>query len=199
MDDKFFDLKKEKQDRILNGALKIFALNGYKNGSTDVIVKEAGISKGLLFHYFGTKQELYRFLRDYSIRFLQLEIRSNVSASETDYFTIWRQILSSEESIMEQYPYMIAFLESAQMETDPDAFDREEERRDSRDVYAAALQNADYVRFNPEVDIKAVEDMLHFTRNSVQRKLMFKDMMDAGVYVQQVSHYFDMMAKITYV
>ena len=50
MDDKFFDLKKEKQDRILNGALKIFALNGYKNGSTDVIVKEAGISKGLLFH-----------------------------------------------------------------------------------------------------------------------------------------------------
>lgn len=199
MDDKFFDLKKEKQDRILNGALKVFALNGYKNGSTDVIVKEAAISKGLLFHYFGTKQELYRFLHDYSIRFLQLEIRSNVSASEKDYFTIWRQILSSEESIMEQYPYMIAFLESAQMETDPDAFDREEERRDSRDVYAAALQNADYVRFNPEVDIKAVEDMLHFTRNSVQRKLMFKDMMDAGVYVQQVSHYFDMMAKITYV
>ena len=199
MDDKFFDLKKDKQDRILNGALKIFALNGYKNGSTDVIVKEAGISKGLLFHYFGTKQELYRFLHDYSIRFLQLEIRSNVSATETDYFTIWRQILASEESIMEQYPYMIAFLESAETETDPDTFDPEEGRKKRRDVYSAATQNADLVHFNPEVDIKAIEEMLHFTRNNVQRRLMFKDMMDAGIYVQQVSHYFDMMAKLTYV
>lgn len=199
MDDKFFDLKKEKQDRILNGALKIFALNGYKNGSTDVIVKEAGISKGLLFHYFGTKQELYRFLRDYSIRFLQLEIRSNVSASETDYFTIWRQIIASEESIMDQYPYMIAFLESAENETDPDTFEPEDEKKRSRDVYSKALQNADFVHINPEVDIKAIEEMLHFTRNNVQRKLMFKDMMDAGIYVQQVSHYFDMMAKLTYV
>ncbi|SEQ11365.1 MULTISPECIES: TetR/AcrR family transcriptional regulator [Butyrivibrio] len=199
MDDKFFDLKKEKQDRILNGALKIFALNGYKNGSTDVIVKEAGISKGLLFHYFGTKQELYRFLRDYSIRFLQLEIRSNVSASETDYFTIWRQIIASEESIMDQYPYMIAFLESAETETDPDTFEPEDEKKKSRDVYSKALQNADFVHINPEVDIKAIEEMLHFTRNNVQRKLMFKDMMDAGIYVQQVSHYFDMMAKLTYV
>jgi AcrR family transcriptional regulator len=199
MDDKFFDLKKEKQDRILNGALKIFALNGYKNGSTDVIVKEAGISKGLLFHYFGTKQELYRFLRDYSIRFLQLEIRSNVSGSETDYFTIWRQIIASEESIMDQYPYMIAFLESAETETDPDTFEPEDEKKRSRDVYSKALQNADFVHINPEVDIKAIEEMLHFTRNNVQRKLMFKDMMDAGIYVQQVSHYFDMMAKLTYV
>ncbi|MBQ1458735.1 TetR/AcrR family transcriptional regulator [Butyrivibrio fibrisolvens] len=199
MDDKFFDLKKEKQDRILNGALKIFALNGYKNGSTDVIVKEAGISKGLLFHYFGTKQELYRFLRDYSIRFLQLEIRSNVSASETDYFTIWRQIIASEESIMDQYPYMIAFLESAETETDPDTFEPEDEKKKSRDVYSKALQNADFVHINPEVDIKAIEEMLHFTRNNVQRKLMFKDMMDSGIYVQQVSHYFDMMAKLTYV
>lgn len=199
MDDKFFDLKKEKQDRILNGALKIFALNGYKNGSTDVIVKEAGISKGLLFHYFGTKQELYRFLRDYSIRFLQLEIRSNVSGSETDYFTIWRQIIASEESIMDQYPYMIAFLESAETETDPDTFEPEDEKKRSRDVYSKALQNADFVHINPKVDIKAIEEMLHFTRNNVQRKLMFKDMMDAGIYVQQVSHYFDMMAKLTYV
>ena len=49
MNDKFFDLKKEKQDRIINASLKIFALNGYSRASTDEIVKEAEISKGLLF------------------------------------------------------------------------------------------------------------------------------------------------------
>ena len=44
MNDKFFDLKQEKQDRMINAALKIFSRKGYKHASTDDIVKEAGIS-----------------------------------------------------------------------------------------------------------------------------------------------------------
>ena len=41
MNDKFFDLKKDKQDRIINAALQVFALNGYRHASTDDIVKLA--------------------------------------------------------------------------------------------------------------------------------------------------------------
>ena len=41
MNEKFFDLKKEKQDRMINAALKVFAENGYGHASTDEIVKEA--------------------------------------------------------------------------------------------------------------------------------------------------------------
>ena len=52
MNNKFFDLKKEKQDRIINAALSVFAKNGYAHASTDEIVREASISNGLLFHYF---------------------------------------------------------------------------------------------------------------------------------------------------
>ena len=37
MNEKFFDLKKEKQDRMINAALKVFALNGYRHASTDDI------------------------------------------------------------------------------------------------------------------------------------------------------------------
>ena len=59
MNEKFFDLKKEKQDRMINAALKLFAENGYRRASTDDKVKEAGISKGLLFHYFISKIGLY--------------------------------------------------------------------------------------------------------------------------------------------
>ena len=46
MNEKFFDLKKEKQDRMINASLKVFAMNGYAHASTDDIVREAGISKG---------------------------------------------------------------------------------------------------------------------------------------------------------
>ena len=70
MNAKFFDLKQEKQDRMVNAALKIFALNGYSHASTDDIVKEAHISKGLLFHYFDSKIGVYSFIYDYSVRFI---------------------------------------------------------------------------------------------------------------------------------
>ena len=68
MNEKFFDLKKEKQDRMINAALKVFALNGYRHASTDDIVREAAISKGLLFHYFENKLGVYAFVYDYSVR-----------------------------------------------------------------------------------------------------------------------------------
>ena len=34
MNGKFFDLKKEKQDRMINAALKVFAQQGYRHAST---------------------------------------------------------------------------------------------------------------------------------------------------------------------
>ena len=67
MNNRFFELPKEKQDRFINAALQIFAKNGYKKASTDEIVKAASISKGLLFHYFGSKQGLYEFVYMYSV------------------------------------------------------------------------------------------------------------------------------------
>ncbi len=59
MNDRFFEQSKDKQDRIMNAALKVFSKSNYKHASTDVIIKEADISKGLLFHYFTNKAGLY--------------------------------------------------------------------------------------------------------------------------------------------
>ena len=96
MNDKFFDLKKEKQDRMINAALKVFAGNGYEHASTDEIVKEAGISKGLLFHYFISKIGLYTFVYDYSVKYLLLELNTGVDKEETDFFKLTRQIKNCE-------------------------------------------------------------------------------------------------------
>jgi AcrR family transcriptional regulator len=48
MNERFFELKKDRQDRIINGAMRIFAQNGYRHASTDEMVAAASISKGLL-------------------------------------------------------------------------------------------------------------------------------------------------------
>ncbi|MBC1645335.1 TetR/AcrR family transcriptional regulator, partial [Listeria welshimeri] len=46
-------LDKKRKIAILNSALKEFTIKGYDEASTNVIAKEADISKALMFHYIG--------------------------------------------------------------------------------------------------------------------------------------------------
>lgn len=46
-------------NRIISGALKEFSKNGYDNGSVNSICSTENLSKGILYHYFSTKDELY--------------------------------------------------------------------------------------------------------------------------------------------
>lgn len=121
MNSKFFDVKKDKQDAIINAALRTFALKGYKDASTDVIVKEAGISKGLLFHYFTSKQGLYDFICDYSTKYMTLELTRTVKKSEKDCFELMSQISQGRVRVMKNYPFMHRFLKSIRHEEDPEA------------------------------------------------------------------------------
>ena len=123
MNEKFFDLKKEKQDRMINAALKIFAENGFRRASTDEMVKEAGISKGLLFHYFISKTGLYEFVFDYSVKYLMMEMASAVDGQETDYFQVRRQIEKARTVAMKNFPYMQLFLQRAAEEKEPEVLE----------------------------------------------------------------------------
>lgn len=55
------------KERIINIALEEFAQNGYQSVSTNVICKKAKVSKGLLYHYYGSKENLYLSVLRYFI------------------------------------------------------------------------------------------------------------------------------------
>ena len=57
----FEKLPKDKQQTILAAGIRIFATKSYAEAKTETITKECGISKGLLFHYFGSKREFYLY------------------------------------------------------------------------------------------------------------------------------------------
>ena len=113
MNERFWNLKKEKQDRMINAALKVFARNGYYRACTDEIVKEAEISKGLLFHYFISKAGLYDFVCDYSIRYMKLELSGMVNYGGGSFWERCKEIEAVKTQIMGNYPYMYFFLETA--------------------------------------------------------------------------------------
>ncbi len=60
--DKFNALPQEKRERILNAAFREFGKYGYDKTSMEQVAVEAGISKGMVFHYFGSKRGLYELL-----------------------------------------------------------------------------------------------------------------------------------------
>ncbi|TNE70128.1 TetR/AcrR family transcriptional regulator [bacterium] len=54
----FKQIRDEKRKLIIETALRLFALNSFRGTSIDQIAKEAGISKGLIYNYFESKDEL---------------------------------------------------------------------------------------------------------------------------------------------
>lgn len=54
------NIKKERRDAILNSALYAFALHGYEAVGIDDIARSVNCSHGLLYHYFKSKEELFR-------------------------------------------------------------------------------------------------------------------------------------------
>ncbi len=119
MNERFFDLTKSKQDRIINGALSVFAENGYSHASTDEITGRAGISKGLLFHYFGSKLGTYTFLYDYSTRYILLVLKNEFKGREKDFYRLQRRLAQAEAMILRTYPCMLLFASLAELESDP--------------------------------------------------------------------------------
>ena len=57
--EQFEEMRKEREDSILNAALFIFASKGYEQTTADAIRAVVNCSHGLLYHYFKTKEDLY--------------------------------------------------------------------------------------------------------------------------------------------
>lgn len=64
--EQFLRLPPEQQERILQASLVAFAEHGYDLASTNRIVRDAGISKGVLFKYFQDKQALFLHVVEWS-------------------------------------------------------------------------------------------------------------------------------------
>ena len=110
----------EKINSIINSAFEEFSLNGYVKASTNEIVKNAGISKGLLFHYFGNKQRLYEELIDFAFEYTMITIQENMNFRERDFFQRLKRILQIRIAISKDYPYIYDFLSVVSKEQSDD-------------------------------------------------------------------------------
>ena len=197
MNDKFFDLKREKQDRIINAGLKVFAKNGYRHATTDDIVKEAGISKGLLFHYFNNKVGAYVFLMDYSVRFLLFELSRSVKSETTDFFELCRQIEYGKLQVLRNYPYMQAFLDKAFEEICLEAL---EECEEQKEVYRNKLEEyhaqVSGYEFKNGTNLVQMKNLMGYVVKGITAENMALDTMQPEDMYCQICEYIDRLGRI---
>ena len=122
---KLLELEPQRRDAILNSALKEFSIQGYDNASTNIIAKNAGISKALMFHYVSNKQELFLVVYDYFSELIRKEYFELMNYEESDIFNRLRQSYFLQIKMSEKYPWILDFNKLSR----PTNSARSEERR----------------------------------------------------------------------
>ena len=193
MNEKFFDLAREKQDRMINGAIEVFAKNGYKHASTDDMVKTVGVSKGLWFHYFGSKEGIYVFVYDYCVKYMLLELSTIVDENETNYFELMRQIAKTKVKVGRSYPYLTIFLEEAAHEPEQAlAVKTAASRQSYEERLDAYLKHAEIDNVSDKGRRERIKKMLEYTISGIIREKTAQAA-ESDVIFREIKAYIDLV------
>lgn len=141
----FLELNEEKRAKIIGASMAEFAQCGYANGSTNRIVRNAGISKGSLFKYFQNKDELYFYILDAAVQELTVSLEREVYAYSRDLFERIIQYAEMEFAWYIAHPEKCRLITSAFTKSDTAIYQKIEARygERGRDIYDALLEGID--------------------------------------------------------
>ena len=154
--DAFHSLEPEKKERIINAALDEIAQKGFKKASTNAIVENAGISKGTLFYYFGSKEELFDFLCDYTIELAKREYISKFTDQKKnrDFIERCRALTELKKDVVSNHPKIIKFYESFFIPDNAEYFSKYSDTIQEiyNTVRCGLYDNIDYSLFREDID-----------------------------------------------
>ena len=135
MNEKFYCLPEEKQQRIINAGFQVFSDTSYRRAPVSDVAKAAGISKALLFHYFKNKKEFYLFLWG--------------KAVETG-----TRILKRKLRIIRDYPHLAGFILRAVQEPEEEIHMAIQDKMKKLvdDYCIPIIGNVEKERFLPDLD-----------------------------------------------
>ena len=192
MNEKFFDLSKEKQDRIINAVLKVFTLEGYAHAATDDMVKEAGISKGLLFHYFGTKLGAYRFVCSYVLRYLRFELGEELFAGFETPVEVTGAVLKGCGNLLRTYPWSLLFLRGCVREESEEALAATAEERSAVSEIIASMRRKAIVY---EGDVTRLWKTMDYTLMGLMEDQLRSGDFGADRYLAEAGSYLEVFGK----
>lgn len=172
----------EKHSLILNAAASLFAKYGYKKTTVDEIVAEAGISKGLFYHYYQNKKQLYLHIYDTYTTALSQSVAKEVDTSNTDFFDRLKQISHLRIAFINQYPDLWGFLYTAYYEQHPDVALEIQSKNNQllQESYSGTASNIDWSKLkkgiSPHIAMSAITWIAEgFVREVNKQNLIFDE------------------------
>jgi len=170
MDFDHIDTSNEMVKKIIKTSFEVFALNDYKKASTNMIVQKAGISRGILYHYFKDKEELFDYLNFYSLQKSFTEVNAYINWDNKDIIKRVCELTKFRLDVIAEYPYMIEFGEKYRSHifkhADVTAL------RGWRDKFYS--HNVDYSLFKDGMDMTRVLHILKWTYRGLYKELLEK-------------------------
>lgn len=196
----FEALSDEKRRKIMNAAMFLFARNGYKRTAVDDIVARAGISKGSVFYYFGSKKKFFLYLYEYAIKLTNDTVLSHLDRRDSDFFSRVWNIQQIKLCLITDYPEMYNFTAKAAEETDANvAADISRISSYYRtNVMTYALENINRARFRPDVSVESVATMLNWISEGFMRGIVCKTEADIIKNMAEFSQYTRIIEKSVY-
>ncbi|MGM9905225.1 TetR/AcrR family transcriptional regulator [Lactobacillus sp.] len=89
----FFNLPKEKQDRIMAAAREEFFTHSFDEASINRLIKAAGIPRGSFYQYFDDKEDVYFYLGEQIQRKMLVESHQQLKEYDYDPIKMARKVL----------------------------------------------------------------------------------------------------------
>ncbi len=125
--------QERRRQEILRAALKCFARRGYHETTMDHIVKAAGLSKGALYQYFRTKEDLFLAL----CRIQQADLRTRLEQAFAKGGTVRERLARGARVFLSSLRGEYRDLPRIGLEFWSEARRRPELRKESRQTYLA--------------------------------------------------------------
>ncbi|PSR24827.1 MAG: TetR family transcriptional regulator [Sulfobacillus thermosulfidooxidans] len=124
-------------ERLIEAATHLFAERGYDATSVAEIVESAGVTKGALYHYFQSKEDLLEAIHR---KFINAEIADaeEIMSRGQDLVTTLKAMITALIRSIAQYQREVTIFFREMHRLPPKAFD---DIKKSRDYYAALMQS----------------------------------------------------------
>ncbi|WP_368491036.1 TetR/AcrR family transcriptional regulator [Clostridium sp. BJN0013] len=208
-DHKIITMEEEKRERVIAAAFREFN-KGYHLANLDEIAKKAGISKGLIFHYFGSKRGLFLFLIKYSLDIIIMEYRKVILES-SDFLENIRIVSKQKLEMFFRYPLMFGFLvktysDSAVKDVFPEGLPGDLPQ--SSPFIAVQLvrqrSNHDNMLFKDDIDSEKAQNIIMWTMHGyIDSLFRYGDDVDAykahsEEMLKELDEYLQILRKILY-
>lgn len=203
LEDIFKNIDPEKRDRIINSALEEFSKNSFDKASTNNIVKNAGISKGLLYHYFTNKKSLYEHLEVFAVKTMINAITEKLDWEESDLFARIKEIVLIKMKVTVTYPSLIPFSKVMYENKSIDEIKKMVENYTPDLFNQVYNQNIDFTLFKDNVDIKRAIKMTQWTMEKlgeefVTNLISSNSEVDYDGLIEEIDEYLKMLKEAFY-